>query len=108
MEVMIESLHHVVDQLAGIFLTFLGQVKIEHGGFEASMAHVALDNARVDAGFQEMGGVGVAQGMDRNTFFENTGGVLGLAKGALDAALCHGIEGLFDVSSLSAQSWEDK
>ena len=60
---MIESLHHVVDQLAGIFLTFLGQVKIEHGGFEASMAHVALDNARVDAGFEEMGGVGVAQGV---------------------------------------------
>ena len=35
MEVMIEF-HHVVDQLAGIFLTFLGQVKIEHGGFEAA------------------------------------------------------------------------
>ena len=105
---MIESLHHVIDQLAGVLLAFLGQVKIEHGGFELGMAHVALDNARVDAGFEEMGGVGVAQGMDRNAFFENTGGPLGLAKGALDAALCHGTQSRLDVGSLSAQSWEDK
>jgi hypothetical protein len=34
MEVMIESLHHVVDQLAGIFLALLGQVEIKHGGFQ--------------------------------------------------------------------------
>lgn len=38
MEVMIESLHHVIDQLAGILLAFLGQVKIEHGGFESGVA----------------------------------------------------------------------
>ena len=62
-EVMIESLHHVIDQLAGIFLALLGEVEIEHGGFESSMAHVALDDAQVDAGFQEMGGVGMAQGI---------------------------------------------
>ena len=91
---MIESLHHVVDQLAGIFLAFLGQVEIEHGGFETGVAQVALDDAQVDAGFEEMGGIGVAQGMDRNAFFEDTGGPLGLAKGALDAALGHGIQGL--------------
>ena len=60
MEVMIESLHHVVDQLAGVFLALLGQVKIEHGGFESSMAHIALDDAQIDAGFQEMSGIGVA------------------------------------------------
>jgi hypothetical protein len=27
---MIESLHHVIDQLTGIFLTLLGEVEIEH------------------------------------------------------------------------------
>jgi hypothetical protein len=63
MEVMIESLHHVIDQLAGVLLALLGQVEIEHGGFESSMAHVALDDAQVDTGFQEMGGVGMAQGI---------------------------------------------
>ena len=66
---MIESLHHVIDQLAGIFLALLGQVKIEHGGFESGMAHVALDDAQVDASFEEMGGVGMAQGVDRDALF---------------------------------------
>jgi hypothetical protein len=108
MEVMIESLHHVVDQLAGIFLALLGEVKIEHGGFEMGMAHVTLDDARVDAGFEEMGGITVAQGVDRNAFFEYTGGPLGLAKGALDTALGHGTHSRFDVGSLSAQSWEEQ
>jgi hypothetical protein len=60
---MIESLHHVVDQLAGVFLALLGQVKIEHGGFESSVAHVALDDTQVDTGFQEMSGVAMAQGI---------------------------------------------
>jgi polyisoprenoid-binding protein YceI len=64
MEVMIESLHHVIDQLAGIFLTLLGQVEIEHSGFESSMAHVALDDAQIDTGFEQMGGVAMAQGVD--------------------------------------------
>jgi len=60
MEVMVESLHHVIDQLVGVLMALLGEVEIEHGGFELGMAHVALDDAQVDAGFEEMGGVGVA------------------------------------------------
>jgi hypothetical protein len=105
---MIESLHHVVDQLAGIFLAFLGQVKIEHGGFESSVAHVALDDTQVDTGFQEMSGVAMAQGVNRNSFFTDAGIELGLAEGTLDAAFGHGIKGLIDAGSLSAESWEDK
>jgi hypothetical protein len=31
--------------------------EIEHGGFEAGVAQVALDDAEIDAGFEEMGGV---------------------------------------------------
>ena len=105
---MIESLHHVVDQLAGIFLTLLGQVKIEHGGLETGVSEVALDDAQVDAGLEEMGGVEVAQGMDRNAFFENTGGALGLAKGALNAALGHGLDGLLCIGCFVAASWENQ
>lgn len=60
MEVMIESLHDVVDDLAGILLALLSQVEIEHGGFETGVAQVALDDAQIDAGFQEMSGVGMA------------------------------------------------
>jgi hypothetical protein len=51
MEVMIESLHHVVDELRGIFLALLGQVEIEHRSFEAGVAEVALDDAQVNPGF---------------------------------------------------------
>lgn len=57
---MIESLHHMVDELRGILLTLLGQVEIEHGSFEAGVAEIALDDAQVDAGFEEMGGIGMA------------------------------------------------
>src|ERR1044071_9624531 len=105
---MIESLHHVIDQLAGILLALLGKVEIEHGGFESSIAHVALDDAQVDTGFQEMGGIGVAQGVNRNAFFVYTGSALGLAKGTLDAALGHGTQSRRDVGSLSAECWEEK
>jgi hypothetical protein len=108
MEVMIESLHHVVDQLAGIFLTFLGQVEIEHGGFETGVAEVALDDPQVDAGFEEMGGVGMAQGVDRNAFFEHPSLPLGLAKGILDAALSHGLGGLFGIGCFVAASWKNE
>ena len=66
---MVESLHHVIDQLAGVFLALLGEVEIEHGGFQSGMAHVALDDAQVDTGFEEMGGVGMAQGVYRNALF---------------------------------------
>ena len=61
MEVMVESLHHVIDQLVGVLLTLLGEVEIEHGGLELGMAHVALDDAQVDSGFEEMGGEGMTQ-----------------------------------------------
>lgn len=105
---MVESLHYVVDQLAGIFLTLLGEVEIEHGGFELSMAHVALDDAQVDTGFEEMGSVGVAQGVNGHAFFTHAGIPLGAAEGALDAAFSHGIEGLFGACCTSAESWESR
>jgi len=105
---MIESLHDVIDQLAGILLALLGEVKIEHGGFESGVAHVALDDAEIDAGFEEMSGVGVAQSVNRNAFFAHAGIALGLAKGALNAAFGHGSQGLIDGGSVSAKSWEDK
>jgi len=38
----------------------LGKVEIDHGGFELGMAHVSLDDTQVDAGFEEMSGIGVA------------------------------------------------
>jgi hypothetical protein len=108
MEVMIESLHHVVNQLAGVLLTLWGEVEIEPGGFELSMAHVALDDAQVDACFEEVGRIGMAQSMDRNAFFAHAGIPFGAAQGALDATFGHGVERLFGASATAAKSWEEQ
>jgi len=43
-------------------------MEIEHSGFELSMTHVALDDPQVDTGFEEMGGIGMAQGVNGDTF----------------------------------------
>ena len=108
MEVMVESLHHVIDQLAGLFVTLLGEVKIEHGGFELGMAHVTLDDAQVNSGFEEMGGVGMAQGVYGNSLFTDCGIKLGAAKGALDTAFGHRSLSLLCSIAVSAKSWEEK
>jgi hypothetical protein len=108
MEVMVESLHHVIDQLAGIFLAFLGEVEIEHGGLQLGMTHVALDDTQIDAGFQQMGGVGMAKGVDGNSLFSDACLKLGEAKGTLDTTLGHGSLSLFCSFAVSAKSWEDK
>src|SRR5262245_66587883 len=90
MEVMVESLHHVIDQLTGILLAFLGEVEIEHGGFELGMAHVALDDAQVDPGFEEVGGVGMAQRVYGNSLFSDCGFEFCAREGALVSILVVG------------------
>ena len=44
--------HAFVDDLTGVFLTFVGEMQIDHGGFEHGMAQVALDGTDVDTLFQ--------------------------------------------------------
>jgi hypothetical protein len=87
---MIQALHYLIDQLTGIFLTLLGKVEIDHGGFELGMAHVALDDPQVDSGFEEMGGIGVTQGMDGDGLFSDACSNLGPTEGTLDTAFGHG------------------
>ena len=41
-------------------MALLRQVEIEHGSFEVGMAHVPLNGAEVDAGFEQMGGIAMA------------------------------------------------
>ena len=108
MEVMVESLHHVIDQLTGILLALLGEVEIEHSGFELGMAHVALDDAQIDAGFEEVGGVGMAKRVYGNSLFSDAGIKLGAAESALDTAFGHGSLRLCGAFAVSAESWEEK
>lgn len=55
------------------------------------MAHVALDDAQIDTGFEEMSGVGMAQGVYRNSLFPHAAIPLSTAQGALNTAFGHGV-----------------
>ena len=57
---MSQSLHHRIDQGEGIFVAFAGEMQIDHGGLQAGVAHVLLDEAQVHPGFEQMGGIAVA------------------------------------------------
>jgi len=45
----LESLHDLVDELTGVFMSLLGEVEIDHGGLQAGMAHVFLDDPEIDS-----------------------------------------------------------
>jgi hypothetical protein len=49
--------------LVGIFVALLRQVEVEQSGFEVCMAHIPLHGAEVDAGFEQMGGIAMAEGI---------------------------------------------
>lgn len=87
-----------------MLLTFLGEVEVEHGGFQASMTHVLLNDAEVDAGFEEMGGIGVSKGVDGDILFSDTCFELGFAEGPLNTALGRGsfrVAGILSTPSYS-------
>ena len=54
------------------------------------MAHVTLNGAEVDTRFEQMGGIGMPEGMGADVSFADTGALFGFAKSALDAAAGHG------------------
>jgi hypothetical protein len=105
---MVQALHYLIDQLAGILLTFLGKVEIDHGGFELGMAHVSLDDPQVDSGFEEMGGIGMAQGVNGDTFFVDSCSNLGTAESPLDTTLGHGRRSVLCSITVSAKGWEEE
>ena len=42
-------------------MAVLRQVEVEHSGFEVCMTHVPLNSAEVDASFEQMGGIAMAE-----------------------------------------------
>ena len=108
MVVMVESLHHLIDQLAGILLTLLGEMEIDHSGFQLGMAHVSLDDTQIDSGFEKMGGVGVAEGMNGDGLFVDSSSNLGPAEGALDTAFGHGRRSVLCSIAISAKGGEEE
>ena len=68
----------------------MGEVEVEHGGFELGMAQVALDEPGVHARFEQMGGVGRPEGRDGSPPCGKTGPVCGGTAGALAPGAPHG------------------
>lgn len=87
-------------------MAFLSEMEVEHGGFQARMAHVLLDEAEVDACFQEVGCIGMAKGVDRDPFLSDACLELGSAESALDAGFGHRVWGVRGAFSISSESWE--
>ena len=82
-------MHEGVEALVGVFLPCVGEVERDHGGFELGMPQGALDEARIDAGFKEMGGVRMSESMDSDTGLGEPGSLFGGAEGALDPGATH-------------------
>ena len=95
-----------MNDLGGHLLGFGGQVGIEGGGFGGVMAEILLDEPEVDTGFQQVGGVGVAQGVDAGFLAEAAGPKSG-AKGILDVADGHGSFGGGTVNATPSGSGEN-
>jgi len=72
------------------------------------MAHVTLDDAQVDSGFEEMGGIGVAEGMNGDRLFVNSGSNLGTTESTLNTAFGHGRRSLLSSITASAKSREEE
>jgi hypothetical protein len=86
----------------------LSEVEIDHGGFELGMAHVSLDDPQVDAGFEKMGGIRVAEGVNGDSFFLDSSSNLGATESALDTTFGHGKLSIFCSSAGSAQGGEEE
>jgi hypothetical protein len=83
-------------------------MQVDHGGLELGVAQVLLDHPQVDSRLEQMGGIGVPKGMDRDAAFLDASFPLGLSEGFLHAALRHGSIGRSSPIAASAQSGEDQ
>lgn len=104
----LQALHDGVDQGFGIFVALVGEVEIDHGGFEVRVTEISLDDAQVDSCLQQVSGIAVAQGMDGDSLFADACLLHCPAKGTLDAALCHGLNCCSTSFAVSSQSREDE
>jgi hypothetical protein len=53
-----------MNAVVGIFMTFVGEVSGDHRACEGCVPEVALDEPRMHAGFEQMGGVGMPTRFD--------------------------------------------
>ena len=82
-------MHQGVETRVGLFLPFVGEVEVNHGRFELRVSQVTLDEPGMHASFEQMGGVGMPQGMDGDAPVGEAGPLFGSAEGALDTGATH-------------------
>ena len=80
-----EPAHDLIDNLVGVLLAFLSQVKVLHGRLETGMTEITLDDADIDPGLQQMGGVAMAKRMNGHARPCYSSRFPGPDKGTLDA-----------------------
>ena len=76
--------HELVDAQRPGRLCPVGEMGIDRGGGGRVVAEIFLDQAEIDACLQEVGGVGMPEGMDRGPLVD-AGLVFGFLEGVLDA-----------------------
>jgi hypothetical protein len=72
------------------------------------MAHVSLDDPQIDSGFEEVSGIGVAEGMNGDSLFLDSSSNLGPAEDPLDTAFSHGKLSVLCSSAVSAKGREEE
>jgi hypothetical protein len=88
----LETGHELIDYVGGVLSSRGSKVGVDGGGGRRGVAEAFLDMAERDAGVEEVGGVGMAEGMDGGVLTD--AGVLeGEAEGSLDAGDGEGMIG---------------
>jgi hypothetical protein len=64
--VMVASVHQVVDDAICVFMALGSDVEVDHGGVQALMTQVLSNATDIDSFFQQVGGIAVAEGVDRD------------------------------------------
>jgi len=64
-----KAVHQLIDGLSGILVGIGGQVSVFGGGQDGAVTEDFLYLDQVNAGFDQMGGIAVAQTVEGNLFF---------------------------------------
>ena len=84
-------MHEGIEALVGLFMPCVGEVYVNHGGFELGMSQGALDEPGIDTRFEQRGGVRMPQGRHGPAHCGHAGTVFGGTEGALDTGPTHGV-----------------